>query len=219
MKLRPRVWIFLAAVITPIAVYFWPMLSTHPEQDECTFGPVSNQEYRRLLRDARPYYWKALISFSWDRTSNEQLLKQFFQGLTPASASIYQRIASAHAVLRSLGAEYRGTPAGDAYGRGDPFGEAARKGGVVTIQYILDVNKLGLISPFPRDAGISVTVSGPKKSALHDLDPLKQGEVRIKMNTPSIMHGPDPIVTWPPKGACPLVPMTEIADQFETSKQ
>lgn len=34
------------------------LLDTHPDQDECAFGPVSNQRYRELLAEAEKYQWR-----------------------------------------------------------------------------------------------------------------------------------------------------------------
>jgi hypothetical protein len=210
--------ILLAILAIPTAVYLAPLLETHSEQDECSFSPVGNREYRGLLWRAWPLYIRALVSYSWDDKANERLLSNLFNSLTSDTESIYRRIAGAHALMRSLGAEYRGAPAGTAYGDADPFSRAAL-GGFVHIQYALDVNRLGLISPYPRNAGITVTLGGPRTNALRNLDTLKQGEIRFSINNPNVVKGPEPIGTWPPKGSCPLIPSADVADQFAIAKE
>lgn len=53
MAVRPFV-VFVA--LAGLAVGFrlaLPMLDTRPQQDACSFGPVSNEDYRSLLRKAQ----------------------------------------------------------------------------------------------------------------------------------------------------------------------
>ena len=96
-----------------------------PEQDKCSFGAVKNDEYQRLLANAKQQTWtvwpglsKGLFMpsdrwFSLQFHSNDKRigdeLHLSITRLTPDRASTDEKIAAAHAVMRSIGAEYDNT--------------------------------------------------------------------------------------------------------------
>ncbi len=56
MSRRVKILCFMAFVA--LILHTVSLLDTHPDQDECAFGPVSNQRYRELLADAEKYQWR-----------------------------------------------------------------------------------------------------------------------------------------------------------------
>jgi hypothetical protein len=63
--------------ITPRSTTWLPFTFPfdHPEQDTCTFGPVSNEDYRAMLSKAR-----SIQRWTWLGSKPEdQLLKQFLE--------------------------------------------------------------------------------------------------------------------------------------------
>ena len=95
-----------------------------PGQDNCAFGSVSNDEYRRLLAEAKSQKWTVWPGLSdglfWptDRGPLEQADGQAFEArlgqhfrqsieqLTFDHRSADAQLAAAHAVMRSIRAEY-----------------------------------------------------------------------------------------------------------------
>jgi hypothetical protein len=74
------------------------------EQDACSFGDVSNEEYRLLLARAGLGNWRP---FMWSDGGVTFQLNRKYRELLPSSPSTAMKIAVAHAVLRALGAEFR----------------------------------------------------------------------------------------------------------------
>jgi hypothetical protein len=116
----------VVAGIIGIPLALWPtdFVSISSPQDQCSFGSVQNSEYRRLLASAMsrtPSPWPGLsrgIFWPSDRvfgipTSGhaERIathLLQEIKSLNPSEQSPEATVAVAHAVLRSIGAEYDG---------------------------------------------------------------------------------------------------------------
>src|SRR5882757_6930744 len=74
----------------------------HPEQDNCSFGPVTNAEYRAMLSKARSLQrWKWLCP-----NLDEELSRQLLE-VSEGSSSVYVRISAMHAIFRALGADFR----------------------------------------------------------------------------------------------------------------
>lgn len=121
-----RAMIFL---LTTLALYLgWrfgaPYFDTHPEQDACEFGPVSNARYRELLAEARKRsetVWPQLKGAQlkpadnlrhdtiWPPSNGAQLeqgdnLRIRIADLTAGTTSLEERIAGMHAVMRETGA-------------------------------------------------------------------------------------------------------------------
>jgi hypothetical protein len=109
----------------------------HPEQDECTFGPVTNAEYRAMLLKARSLQrWRWLGS----KTADE-LLKQFLE-VSEGSSSPYVKIAAMHAVFRAIGADFRNN---NLFGD-DMFDRVSKKGGTISYNYALAVPRIGVLA-------------------------------------------------------------------------
>ncbi len=64
--MNARKWIPLAIVLGLAAAYGAPLLITNSEHDDCTFGPVSNEQYRDYLRRAKELSSKTPGSFPWN---------------------------------------------------------------------------------------------------------------------------------------------------------
>src|ERR1700687_5986742 len=62
---RRWVWIVIAGSVL-VGLHVAPLLVTHPEQDACSFGPVSNETYRNLLHEARQKQATSWPSLPWD---------------------------------------------------------------------------------------------------------------------------------------------------------
>jgi hypothetical protein len=137
----------LATLAASVAwLYIRPYFHTYPEQDECSFGPVSNERYRELLAEAKRKQasgeWPGLSDRSIHMHDNLQLrLDDLMDGME----SIYERIAAMHALARAAGAELRGpSDTASFYTRWE---EARKQLGFL---YTLDAHKLGGFAPFQR---------------------------------------------------------------------
>ncbi|CAN7517680.1 hypothetical protein LJR220_004680 [Bradyrhizobium sp. LjRoot220] len=155
-KLRNCLIVIVAVVIANYA----PLLNRHAEQDNCNFGPVSNAEYRAYLARA-----KALLPFPTPSLllADEAFalkLDDLFDSLSRGETNAYSRLAIMHATLRAVGAEYRNTN-GTHIDRGasDPYVKAASSdptiSPAISFNYALDVNRLWMFMPWPREPGSS----------------------------------------------------------------
>jgi hypothetical protein len=142
LRQRPKTWIALAVVAFVVGGYFFPLLITHPSQDTCTFGTVSNERYRQLLAEAKRRQattWPALV---WDNKKTMMLLNQRVDDLSGGATSAYERLAAMHAIMRALGGDYRRT----GHDLEDPF----QYGKPVGYEYNIDANGIGFFSPIRR---------------------------------------------------------------------
>jgi hypothetical protein len=212
--LRVRKWLPVVIMLVLAAVYGGPLLLTYimnGEQDECSFGPVSNAQYRDYLRRAKELSSQAPGSFSSNHLEAEARFNELFDRLIDGKRSVYERVAASHALLRSFGAQYRNTNGM----RPDPYATVAKKGGVVSFSYYLDVNRLGvgLFNPlliFRRTTYISALLTGPG-DFYRGLVPSVVGDIRFNVNYPVFD-------TRPPDDrapeSCPLVPSQSLSDSF-----
>ena len=206
--MKARKWLPLLIMLGLAAGYGGPLLITYvanAEQDECTFGPVSNFQYRTYLSRAKDLSSKTPGSFSWNQEEAQIRFNELFEDLIDRKPSVYERIAAAHALLRSFGAQYRNMSGTDP----DPFGSVAKTGGVVGFNYLLDINRLGLFHPFlpfMRQAWITVNLGGP---ALGPVPPIP-GDIRFTVNYPAF--------DTPPRSdraeQCPPVPNQALSESF-----
>ncbi|UZE48466.1 hypothetical protein ONR75_27310 [Rhodopseudomonas sp. P2A-2r] len=213
----------LAALISlgllGIAANYITLLNFHSEQDTCSFGPVSNAEYRDYLAKARSLSGIVTSSLSADDTSTSANFTKLFETLSSGKSDVYSRLAIMHAVLRSLGAEYRNTNGTNLdQGKSDPFVAAMNKTNVVLFHYVLDVFRIGAVVIWPREAWVIATLAGPRyKRPFAPTYPKAPGELTI------IFHGPTlerPYRTdIEPKGSCPPIPGGEIAENFSLSRK
>jgi hypothetical protein len=212
--LRVRTWLPLAIMLVLAAVYGGPLLLTYimnGEQDECSFGPVSNAQYREYLRRAKELSSQTPGSFSSNHLEARARFDGLFERLIDGKPSVYERVAASHALLRSFGAQYRNTNGM----RPDPYETVAKKGGFVGFSYYLDVNRLGvgLFNPlliFRRTTYISANLTGPGDFYRGPV-PSVVGDIRFSVNYPVFD-------TRPPDDRalenCPLVPSQALSESF-----
>jgi hypothetical protein len=212
--LRVRTWLPSAVILVLAAVYGGPPLLTYitnGEQDECSFGPVSNVQYREYLRRARELSSQTPGGFSSNHQEAQARFDGLFEKLIDGKPSVYERVAASHALLRSFGAQYRNTNGM----RPEPYETVARKGGIVRFSYCLDVNRLGvgLFNPlliFGRTTYISANLTGPGKFYRGPV-PSVAGDIRFSVNYPAFDTRP-PDERAPEN--CPLVPSRSLSDSF-----
>jgi hypothetical protein len=207
--------IAVGLLVALIVANYAPLLNTHTEQDDCSFGPVSNVDYRGYLARAKAQSGVAAPSiFYIDDRAVAMKLNDLFENLSRGKTDVYSRIAIMHATLRSVGAEYRNTNGNHIdEGRSDPFVKAENGTVPISFQYLLDANRLWVFSPWPRDAWVIGSLAGPRyKRPSGSLDPEKTGGITF------IFHGP---TLERPLGfevrrdsSCPPLPGVDIANDF-----
>jgi hypothetical protein len=100
-----RLLIGPSIILAAIAANFVPLLNTHSEQDDCSFGPISNVDYRAYLERAKAQSRVATPGFFYlDDRAVAMKLNDLFENLSRGKTDIYSRIAIMHATLRSVGA-------------------------------------------------------------------------------------------------------------------
>src|SRR5689334_16370822 len=110
--MNARKWILLTTMLGVAVACVAPFLLTYVtngEQDECTFGPVSNEQYRDYLQQAKELSSKTPGSFSSNEQEARARFNELFEKLIDGKPSVYERVAASHALLRSFGAQYRNT--------------------------------------------------------------------------------------------------------------
>ncbi len=205
---KPRKWLPLAIMLGLAAAYGAPFLITNSEQDDCTFGPVSNEQYRDYLRRAKDLSSKTPGSFSLHQDRASARFNELFERLVDQKPSVYERVAASHALLRSFGAQYRNTS-----GMPDTYARVAKTGGVVGFNYYLDANRLGLFHPFllfMRQAWIITDLTGPGDFYRGPV-PTVAGDIRFVVNYPAF-DGRPPIDRAPEQ--CPPVPDPTLSESF-----
>jgi hypothetical protein len=122
-----------ALLATLVIIVGWPIVSLGtllvlwglsfvdpaPRQDDCTFGSVTNTEYRRLLSEAKAQDWSVWPTLSnglfapsdqdWIGTLEArqgEYLRRSIERLTFDHGSSDAQLAAAHAVLRSMKADW-----------------------------------------------------------------------------------------------------------------
>ena len=208
-RLRVRDWIafiFCAALVssvTPLLTSWLPIPDpfNHPDQDQCTFGPVSNPEYLAMLAKA-----KAIQRWHWLGTKPAEEIRSQFEEVAAGNPSPYIKIAAMHAVLRGLGADFRHTIPSNA-----AFSYAAERAGAVSYHYALAVPRLGVFSGWPGHAWLIGQIGGP----INSYEKTRQGEVDF------IIWYPKPIIDVIPSHAlargnvsCPPTPPQDLASSF-----
>jgi hypothetical protein len=134
-----------------------PYIDTKPEQDKCSFGPVSNTKYRELLAEARARIKNSWPSLDGTTEQKENILRQQVEEFWKRSNSFYESLASMHAVMRAHHAYLEGMEKqidGTTYGSipqvfnpATPFGVHAE----IHFGYYFHSNTIGefdLISPY-----------------------------------------------------------------------
>jgi hypothetical protein len=194
LVMRKTRWVAAAAVVGLTGAHFVPLLFTHAEQDACSFGTVSNEEYRALLGKARASLgrWRPFQTWSGEGVSLQ--LSRKYQELLPDAPSSAMKIAVAHALLRSLGADFRYFTGGKA-----PAPDAKLRSASI-YYYLLDVNRLFYFSLFPRDMLVIVSFHNPP---LAESEPDARSELRITVHLPNLIEW-RPVDRGP--STCPPIP-------------
>lgn len=198
--------ILLLAIAIPRLTSWLPFTLpfAQPEQDTCTFGPVTNVEYRAMLSKAR-----ALQRWRWfGSDAPDELAKQLLEISTGSSLSPYRKIAAMHAVLRALGADFRNN---GAFSNG-MFERTFSKGGTIQYNYALSVPRIGILA-LPGNAWFIGSLKGPPHPIEAGSRTRHQGEVYF------ITHFPNPIDQIPDvlqrgEVVCPPVPPRELEAFF-----
>ena len=189
--------IALAIICSLAALHLWPLLETHPEQDDCVFGPVSNASYRGLLAEAKRRQKTTWPSLVWDDYKSGARLEERFKDLTGGMTSVYERLAAMHAVVRALGGELRRTTDERVLGRN------------IWYEYDLDVNRLGFFRPMWRQMRIrtQLVFVDPPVSALGP-PRARRGDILFIPHFPGLLEG-DTIFADAEFGLCPTMPTTD----------
>ena len=214
-----RLWTGILLIVAAVAVSnYVPLLNQHAEQDSCVFGPVSNAEYRTHLARAKSELPLPTPSLFLNDHAFAQRLRGLFEKLSHDETSVYSRVAIMHATLRAVGAEYRNTNGNrrSTYAVEDPYALATTASPTVAFNYTLDVNRLWMFMPWPRDAWIIGALAGPRYGRPPGpLYPKGVGGVGF------IVWGPLSSLIEGSKGdedlmdgPCPPVPRAELAEGF-----
>jgi hypothetical protein len=213
--MNSRLFIGLSVVLAAIIANFAaPLFDLHSEQDNCAFGPVSNAEYRKYLASARAQL-TLTPSLHLDDEAFSAKLGSLFDQLSRSEASIYARLAIMHATLRAAGAEYRNTNGNyPDRGQSDPFVLATTGASGVAFSYLLDINRLWIFSPWPREAWVTGFLAGPRYGRQSGpMFPKNIGGISF------VVNGPD-LEMWPLGyresriGSCPPIPTADVAHSF-----
>jgi hypothetical protein len=174
----------------------------HTDQDRCTFGPVSNAEYREMLSKARSFQrWKWLGS-----NPTRELFGEFLQ-VSDSSSSPYVKIAAIHAVMRAYGADFRNNGSFS-------FDRVSAEGGIVQYNYALPVPRVGVFSVWPGEAWFMGDLKGPVSSFDQKVSPqTRQGQVHFVVHLPNPFD-PIPDVLRRGSASCPSVPSEELQNSF-----
>ncbi len=188
-----------------------PLAISHPEQDDCTFGPVTNEQYRAYLADVRSRQGSTWNGFTSDPRQITNELNGRLNDLLGPEDSVYVRLAKMHAIMRGVGAEFKNT---NGRAADDPYGPDNQRHGSVSFNYEVDINRLVLFQLYPRTLWIPAVLADPVTTRREILE--KYGRLSFVANLVSVL---DPA----PKGAlldsgrpCPPMPSPAAATRFDS---
>lgn len=201
--------IFIAIVVLLLGIYLAPLPERHPEQDECSFGPVSNTRYRELLAEAKRRQASGWPHLSWDSAKVSILLNERFDDLGRDVMSVYERLAAMHAIARALGGDYRSTLDGIR----NPYERALRGGGVVSYDYHVDLNRLGFFSPIRRQMRlIGHLVIRDGATVVRDKERSNIGDMQFTVIFPNLLEN---YTIIPRSGSpCPVIPDEDLVQRL-----
>jgi len=196
-----------------LAGYIFTLLDFHSEQDQCSFGPVSNERYRQLLADAEWYQMKRWPPFVWSGDTLGRLLSAQYQEMSEQNDSAYEKIAKMHAIFRGIGADFLYTEPNDA------FSQAVDLGSSVSFGYHINVHRLTLFYPLGRTGWLIGSLAGPVQPGIPGRHPRNdnqpQGHLRV------IAWYPNPVDPIPKLSrgldSCPAVPNSDLAPFFKAN--
>jgi hypothetical protein len=158
--------------------YVWPSLNAYSEQDSCSFGSVTNEEYRVMLRDARKDARIALSKMNNFATTYEpksydhETFNAYFRKYVQNSNDVEKMVAGMHARMRAIGAwhiessyKYRKEPyAGRDFGAHFFYGIVAQD--VRQFRFIDAIFRYAnVVYSIRRDAGNSLYYLSPPNAA------------------------------------------------------
>jgi len=205
----------LSVIVAAVVANYAPLMDGHAEQDSCTFGPVSNADYRAYLARAKSLLPFPTPSLLLGDKPLALRLDELFDDLSGGETNIYSQLAIMHATLRAVGAEYRNTNGNNVDRvKSDAYVKAASRNATVSFNYALDINRLWMFMPWPRDAWIIGSLAGPRYGQqVGPLYPKSRGGIRFIVWGPNIFErSPDDAIR--PEGHCPPVSAPELADGF-----
>jgi hypothetical protein len=189
-------WIVAAVAVGLVALHVGPLLFTHPEQDACSFGDVSNAQYGSLLSRASIGSWRPFV---WNDDGVSAQLNAKYHELVPNSASAAEKIAAGHAVMRALGGSLQRF---DDLRSPNPDAKVQR---VFVYRYLIDINRLFYFAPVFRQVEATFRVDNPlspRQSAEAEGDP------PIAAHLPNILEGFYHFQRNLGESSCPPVPKT-----------
>jgi hypothetical protein len=215
LRQRPKTSLAIAIVPVLISFHVGPLLITHPTQDACSFGTVSNERYRELLVEAKRRQVTTWPPLAWDNKKSMMLLNQRVDDLSRGTTSAYERLAAMHAVMRALGGDYRSTEDD----REDPF-ENKNRLGIIGYHYHVDLNGLGFFSPIWRRMwviGDLVFNPDAAREVIQDRSRAQPGNIDFIVWYPSVF---DSYITIPRsnRGECPRLPDAALAERLSQSR-
>lgn len=179
-----------------IILHLTPLVQTHSEQDSCSFGDVSNEEYRLLLARAGLGKWRPL-ELSDDGVTLQ--LDRKYRELLPSTPSEATKVATVHAVMRALGAEFRRF---EDLKSQNPDAKIQRR---LRYEYLLDINRLFYFSPLLRNMLILISIDNPVLAADQQIS---SGDLRIIAFLPNLKEGSHQVVQNSEPLSCPMIPST-----------
>lgn len=153
--------VLFAALIAALGFHVSTMLDSNPEQDQCSFGPITNDRYRELLSQAERIQRRQWPLVIWSEQTLQRLLNEQFQEMTKAATSTSEKIATMHAIPRGIGGDYVYTSP-----HNNAFSEVADHGGWVSFGYQFDVDRVAFLYPWGRNGRLIGSLTGPTPSFL-----------------------------------------------------
>jgi len=94
--------LYFAHVLMPI---YW----RRPGAGACTFGPVTNEQYREYRKAAEKELFYAQFWMSGDRFKRAKRIAEAADSVSDKNQSLFHRLAAMHAVMRSINGQHMQT--------------------------------------------------------------------------------------------------------------
>ena len=206
--------ILLALALGAMVWITAPLWRQYPEQDDCTFGPVSNAEYRGILARAkgkfRATWWPSDDIAKIASTELRDALSEI-AGNEP---SLYKRLASIHAIARAAGAHLLNFNEGAAW----PAYESGPDGRhLISLNYQTDVIRFIRLQIYPRRVWINAGVWDP--ASTQEDKPIIRPGLSIGAHSLSVFDLPHESFLFDQGLNCPPVPSADVATRYETRQR
>lgn len=193
-----------------VAANYAPLLSTYAEQDACSFGPVSNTQYRSYLSEAKDRQRTKWPAFNGDGKDIERQLNfRLSDMLSNEKKSVYERIAIMHAILRSIGAKYLNI---ESLRVTRSYENPLPRGQSITSNYQVDINRLVSFQLYPRTIWIVSTIADPTVTRPDVLR--RYGLQYFVAHVLYLVDPPPEHALAKSRQSCPQVPSEETATNF-----